>query len=104
MPVVHHDFGWLIGHGSGVGGLLAGGAAAAAAAYGAHHLAHGGFHHYGHGKFKHGKFKHGKFGKRSKHGMFGRHKGKSFGRWKWFLSPASSQVLDLFFTLHVLVS
>ncbi|XVF01853.1 hypothetical protein REPUB_Repub04eG0124900 [Reevesia pubescens] len=77
-------------HGHGVGGLIAGGAAAAAAVYGAHHmvhgahhLAHGGYYGHGHGKFKHGKFKHRKFGKRWKHDMFGRHKGKFFGYKKW---------------------
>lgn len=75
------------GHGSGMGALLAGGAAAAASAYGAHHMAHG-MHHFGHGtffghgKFKHGKFKRGKFGKRWKHGIFGKHKGFGFKRWK----------------------
>lgn len=64
-----------------MGSMLAGGVAGAAAAYGAHHLAHGAYHHmphmgyYGHG---HGKFKHGKFGKRWKHGgKFG-----GFKKWK----------------------
>lgn len=81
------------GNGPSTGALLAGGAAAAAALYGAHqlshgahHLGHGGYYGHGfghHGKFKHGKFKHGKFGKRWKHGMFGKHKGGFFKRWKW---------------------
>lgn len=73
-----------------MGGMLAGGAAAAVAAYGVHHLVqgshHGGYHGYGHGKFKHGKhgfghgkFKHGKF----KHGKFGKHMGfGKFKKWK----------------------
>lgn len=87
-----------LGHGPGMGTMLAGGAVAAAAAYGAHHLSHGGSHtghvghgvgHYGHGKIKHGKFKHGKFGKHGKHGKFkhGKHGGMfghggKFKKWK----------------------
>ena len=100
IPSFYGDFWWLIlctstGHGSNTGALLAGGAAAAAAVYGAHqlshgahHLGHGGYYGHGfghHGKFKHGKFKHGKFGKRWKHGMYGKHKGGFFKRWKWFI-------------------
>ena len=72
-----------LGHGPGIGTLIAGGAAAAAAVYGAHQLSHGA-HHLSHGGFyghHHGKFKHGKFGK---HGMFGKHGGKfmKFKKWK----------------------
>lgn len=69
-------------HHGGIGGMIAG---VAAAAVGSHHHGHYGHHHghgYGYGYYKHGKFKHGKFGKRWKHGMFGKHKGKFFKKWK----------------------
>lgn len=90
-----------LGHGPGMGTMLAGGAAAAAAAYGVHQLTsshgHGGGHnvshgahnmmggpmsHYGGGKFKHGKHGGGKF-KHGKHGKHGKHKGKHSGYKKW---------------------
>ena len=91
-----------LGHGLGMGTMLAGGAAAAAAAYGVHHMTsshgHGGHHvshgapnmmgptgHYGGGHYKHGKHGGGKFkhGKHKKHGKFGKHKCKHSGYKKW---------------------